>query len=227
MISKLLDTFAELGLFTGLLYLSDQAWERVFRRRLIYAYAIVRQPVVPARLRQSSGYEVRVFESVDSARSVLEQFETPAQIVQERFQEGYQCLTLQKENALQGYGWLALDEYMEDEVRCRFVPIPAGLTGWDFDVFVLPEFRGTMTFVRLWDAINAHYASIGRQWSMSRISRFNVASMRSHRSMGAEVVASTVFVVIGRLQLMFSSTRPRLHLSASLNSYPTLEVPPP
>jgi hypothetical protein len=101
------------------------------------------------------------------------------------------------------------------------------VTAWDFDVFILPEFRSTLTFVRLWDAVNAYLSDQNREWTFSRISRFNTKSINSHKRMGAITVTNLLFAVIGSAQLLVFPFRPFLSFSLSDKSVPIMnfEIP--
>ena len=72
--------------------------------------------------------------------------------------------------------WISTGPYDEDEVRARFDPRPQGRAAWDYDIFIVPEERGGLLFVRLWDAAYELLRARGYLWSLSRISSFNLAS---------------------------------------------------
>lgn len=225
--SKIRQLVRELGTFPALCYAADRAWERLFGRRLCYLYAIVAQPVTSPRMRASKKIDVRECSTWTDLARFVAQMETPEPVIRRRFDEGYVCLALIRDGECLAYAWLALDGYREDEVRCLFQPLPAETTGWDFDVYVTPEKRGTLLFARLWDAVNSYYLERGRRSSLSRISRFNRASIDSHRSLGAVELANALFVVLGPLQLMLADCGPYLHLSLSDASAPRLRVAAP
>jgi hypothetical protein len=221
---KLLQPFRELGALPGFFYLLDRASERLFHRRIFYYYSIVAQPVVAPRLRPGKGQVVTVCSEWHEIEPFANRMTATEQMTRDRFSRGYICVVLARERDVLGYGWLAMNGYVEDEVRCDFAPSPAQTTGWDFDVDVLPEHRGTLTFARLWDAINAALAQNGRSWSVSRISRFNATSFQSHKSMGAVRCVDVLFMVLGRLQLLIAPVAPYFDVSLSQDSRPVLEV---
>lgn len=95
-----------------------------------------------------------------------------------RFGQGAECLALYCGDRVVATLWFLVGPYLEDEVRCRFVPLPAGQCSWDFDVFVDPAHRITGAFAALWDAADAELARRGVIASLSRISAFNPASLR-------------------------------------------------
>jgi hypothetical protein len=123
--------------------------------------------------------------------------------------------------------WLCLDPYLEDEVRCRFMPMPPGQVAWDFDVYLRPEHRVGFGFARLWDEANSLLRARGVAWSISRISVLNTKSLAAHDKLGIRTLATAAFLRVGRLQLMLASLPPFVHLSSSASSAPTLALHAP
>jgi hypothetical protein len=132
-----------------------------------------------------------------------------------------------KETSLVGYLWLLLGPYEEDEVRCRFIPMPQGKAAWDFDFYVVSRYRFGVGFLRLWDEANRYLKHRGIRWTMSRISAFNAVSLASHRRLGARVVGHAVFVVLGPCQLAVTTVFPFVQLSIGARNEPKIRVYPP
>jgi hypothetical protein len=154
----------------------------------------------------------------------LGQIPRDASVVERRFASGDCCLGIVKNGRLAGYMWLALGPYEEDEVRCRYEPRPAQHAAWDYDIFLQPDERGGLLFVRLWDAAYALLRAQGYRWTLSRISSFNLASSASQARMGAHRVGWGVFVVLFGCQLMVSSIAPFLHLALPRGRRPVLQL---
>ncbi len=148
-------------------------------------------------------------------------------VIAYRRRQGAHCLGLFLKERMIGYLWFCLGPYDEDEVCCRFIPRPAEKAAWDFDVYLLPEHRGGLCFLRLWDAGNAFLRERGRSWSCSRISVFNRASILAHHRMGAERLGTATFLALGSCQLMISSLRPRLNLSCHPDKGPRIVLQAP
>ena len=127
---------------------------------------------------------------------------------------------------LVGFLWIKLGPYQEDEVRCCFVPEPAGKAAWDFDRFVDPAHRFGLAFVRLWDEANRFLRERGVEWVMSRIEASASASLASHRRMGTRVVGRALFLTMWRFQLTLTDLRPYVHLSTRAGVIPELQVAP-
>jgi hypothetical protein len=190
----------------------------------LYAYRLVAQPVAskpllpPARGRS---IEIRLMERGDPAFAGLPL--TPA-VFDYRFGQGAVCLGAFKGGAVIGCLWLCLGPYLEDEVRCRFVPRDAS---WDFDVYLHPGHRVGFGFARLWDEANAYLRARGVAWSISRISVLNTKSLATHDKLGTRTLGTAVFVKLGALQVMLSTLAPLIHLSLSPASAPTLVLQAP
>jgi hypothetical protein len=221
---KLRSVFDEFGA-KGPLYLLTRALEGTPFG--LHAYHLVAQPVPDRPLLPASRgrtIEVRSMARGDPAFAGLPL--TP-EVIDYRFAQNAICLGAFKGGAVIGCLWLCLGPYLEDEVRCRFVPLPAGAVSWDFDVYLLPEHRVGFGFARLWDEANSLLRQRGVAWSISRISVLNVKSLAAHDKLGIRTLATAVFLRIGRLQAMLASMPPYVHVSTSASSAPTLNLPAP
>jgi hypothetical protein len=192
----------------------------------VHKYYLVAQPVsstpwlAPNR---GQSFEVRQVAELDA---VVRQFPRPGWVASYRFNQGAVCLAAMKSGTLVGFLWLTLGPYQEDEVRCRYVPLPTGKSAWDFDVHVDPEYRNGIVFLKLWDEANRFLAAHQIQWSLSRISAFNSGSILSHAKMAARRIGTATFLSIGSWQIAASTVRPYLHLSTHAGSLPTYALNP-
>jgi hypothetical protein len=221
---KLRSVFDEFGA-KGPLYLLTRALEGTPFG--VHAYHLVAQPV-PDRPLLPPGrgrtIEVRLLGRGDPAFAGLP---LTAAVLDYRFDQNALCLGAFKGGAVIGCLWLCLGPYVEDEVRCRFVPLPAGATSWDFDVYLLPAHRVGFGFARLWDEANSLLRQRGVAWSISRISILNTKSLAAHDKLGIRTLATALFLRIGKLQAMLASVPPYVHLSATAASVPTLDLTAP
>jgi hypothetical protein len=193
-----------------------------------YWYHFVAQPVLKAPLLVNGrGRSIDVRE-VDLGRtSTFSDLPLTPEVISYRKHQKAVCLCAFKNDQVVGCLWLCLGPYREDEVRCLMFPEPRGRTSWDFDVYVRPEHRLGLVFVRLWEATNLYLSAHGVQWSISRISVANRRSLAAHARLGTRRIGSALFVRIGKAQLMISSLRPFLHLSFSPASIPVLVLVAP
>ena len=152
------------------------------------------------------------------------QFPRPPTVIARRYAEGAICLAATTGDRFAGFVWLSLGPYEEDEVRCRFVPLPSDTTAWDFDVYVEPAFRRSRAFGRLWDAANDYLRERNIRWTLSRISAFNAESLRAHSRFGGRRIAWAVYLCGGQMQMMVSSLFPWVHASFAAQSRPELRV---
>jgi hypothetical protein len=163
---------------------------------------------------------------VTGSDAVIRQLPRPEWVAPFRFSQGAMCLAALKAKKMVGFLWLTLGPYQEDEVRCRYVPLPPGQSSWDFDIYVDPEYRNGVVFMKLWDEANRYLASRQVRWSLSRISAFNSGSILSHARMGAKPIGTATFLSIGRWQIAVSTVAPYVHLSTRSVSFPTYALNP-
>lgn len=209
---------------SGAFYVLDRAVRKLGGSACLYRYVLVAQPVRQTPLlgpRRGRSIEVRQVDPDDPALGAMP---LSPEVLRFRFGQGAVCFGAFQDGAMIGCLWLCLGPYEEDEVRCRFTPLPAGRASWDFDVYVLPELRTGLAFARLWDAANKHLRERGVAWSFSRISAFNPLSLASHARLGAQRVGTATYLRVGRWQVMTSSLPPRFHVSTGPQAVPRISL---
>jgi hypothetical protein len=215
----------ELGFLNGGCYLVDALCSAVSKGRVrLRKYYFVAQPVrklpwLPGK--RGAQLEVRRVLPTDP---IIDAFPRPPQVMPYRFQQEAVCLAGLKDGHFIGFLWFTIGPYQEDEVRCRYVPLPSGRAAWDFDVYLAPEHRSGIAFLKLWDEANRFLAERDVGWSLSRISAFNRQSLLSHARMNATRIGTAMFLSIGRMQLCMSSVRPFLHCSFRERSWPSFAL---
>ena len=226
MLAKLKKTYRELGTADTLLYMLDKALVKLtFNSLLIHKYYITRQPVtsslsVPAT--KALDIEIKQLASDDP---VLKEMDRPSTTLQQRYALGGQCFAAFKKDQFAGNLWLNFDQYQEDEVRCRYILQPTGHAAWDYDVFVMPKYRFSYVFAKLWDHANQVMHSRGIRYVYSRINYYNISSLQSHKRLGSLVYGTVYFINIGSMQLMFSRHfRPFLQLTTRRAEFPALYI---
>ncbi|MGQ0834946.1 MAG: GNAT family N-acetyltransferase [Gammaproteobacteria bacterium] len=182
---------------------------------------IVDKPLLPARM-------ARNFESRQITRGDPELELMPAQpdIRQSRFDQNAICLGAFFKGQLIGYIWFCFREYAEDEVRCTFLLRPENEAVFDFDLFVLPEHRMGFGFAGIWNAANEFLRKRGARFTFSRVTRFNLATRRAHRRLGAKVAARAIFLKLWGVELMFATIAPYVHLSIAKSQRVHLQLRP-
>lgn len=212
---RLLSPFREFGFGVGLLYVVDRALRRASPRAGLYLYELVAQPVpaapmLPASYRQQVRWNV-----VGPGAPELPLMPRPAEVIEARFRQGATCIAVRRKDQLIGYVWFCNERYHEDEVRCVYRLSAPRTTVFDFDFYLYPEHRLGRAFAAVWDAANEHLRSRGVEHSLSRISRFNLASRQAHARLNARALGQALFVRFGRWQACFSTRlrAPWLHLS--------------
>lgn len=226
-VARLRRTVHSLGWGNGCVSVLAEAVNRLSRGGCrIVRYRLLVQPIEPARqLAGGRGQGLRIREA-DGSDAVLAMMERPQSTIRDRFEQGARCLVALRGDELVGFLWWIEGPYREDEVRCLFVPEPVAVALWDFDVYVAPSHRGGPVFARLWDVAMERMDESGFERSCSRISAFNISSLRAHQRLGARVVGSRSYLCIGSLQVSVSRDAPRLHVSWRPESRPVVPVPP-
>lgn len=196
---------------------------RVFGIRR-FQYRLVAQPVPRHQFSSKQNRKI-VVERIGPSQYQIGWFCRPQHIVDSRFQQGALCWAAFKDERAIGCIWLVPGPYYEDEVRCRFVPEPAGEVAWDFDVYVVDDMRLTRTFALLRDAANAWMLEHGFRWTVSRIDSLKDGSLRSHAAMGAKILGTVTFWSIGQHQLSFGIGG--LNYSSSPLKIPDICIPLP
>lgn len=223
--NKLKTLWKDLGPVNAPLYLLHKALSvPTGGRAKVERFIFVAQPIHDAPLLPPGKAASSKAMQLDPRDPLLTQSPRPAEVIADRYAQGAICLALVKNDRLQAFLWLIQKHYDEDVARVRFVLPPSGNAAWDFDVYVAPACRLGYTFLKLWDAANAHLRGLGVRWTLSRISAFNAGSLSSHSKLGARPIGTATFFIVGPLQIMTSSLSPKFHISFG-NSRPRLLMP--
>jgi hypothetical protein len=217
MLTRYFHTIAELGAGNAAWYILARCLA-VFGCRL-YRYHFVAQRVAPLALRRNAG-KILV-RGIASPAELPPAYPRPPEVVAARFRQGGCSIAAWSGSKLAGFLWYQFGAYHEDEVRARYC-LPSPRSCWDYDVFVQPQLRVGIAFCRLWDEAHSRMRARGIEWTCSRISAFNPASLRAHRRIGTVLLGSANFFTWGRWQLMLSGHAPHLHLSGNAAARPTL-----
>lgn len=223
-IGKLASLVRELGPVGALCYTISLVLAKTGGLASLHRYYFVAQPVADRAFlppRRGKSIEVRFIDPEDPALLTLP---LDRKVLAYRAGQGAVCLGAFKDGEIIGCLWLCLSSYMEDEVRCRYDPLPRGQASWDFDVYLKPEQRSGFGFARLWDEANAFLRQNGVRWSWSRISAFNTASLASHSRLGARILARATFLRLGPWQIMVGSAPPYFHISFSRTGFPVIRL---
>ena len=226
-IAKVSTSIEELGRANALCYYLDRLLLAMPGRNGAVRYLFVAQPVPNGPLlppRRGARIKVEQIDVMDPRLHALELDDT---VQAYRRDQNALCFAAFQDGTILGCLWFCLGPYDEDVLRCRYHPRPSESAAWDFGAYVAPAYRTGFAFARLWDEVNAYYRSRGIHWSLSRISGANPLSLRSHQSLGAQVVGTATFVTLFGLQVMSCSLGPRFHLSLGGNQVPNVDVAAP
>ncbi len=225
-IEKFKGLLEELGTKSAILFILWRALHTVSTSNKLIHYHLVAQPVADPRLPAHRGASIEI-QRVASREERLHALDLEDEVLAYREAQDAVCFAAFKEGRIIGCLWFCPGPYEEDEVRCSYVPLPADKAVWDFGVYILPDYRSSLAFARLWDVANAYLREQGVIWSLSRILAYNAQSLRSHRALGARTLGTVTFLVLGSVQMMFCSMAPRFHLSLSQANRPQILVRSP
>lgn len=212
-VRKLRNLVREQGPVGALCYVVHRLGPRTGGLVSLHRYFFVAQPVPDAALLPPGRGRSIAVRRLDSRDPVLLGLPLDHKVLAYRAGQEAICFGAFKDGEIIGCLWLCLSGYEEDEVRCRYEPMPSGRSSWDFDVYLKPEHRSGLGFARLWDEANAFLRQQGVACSWSRISAFNTGSLASHARLGAKVAGRATFLRVGPCQLMVATLPPRAHLS--------------
>lgn len=206
----------QFGFKLACLYWGHRLLQRLSLNAGIYPYAIVRQPLKAVSKSRKSKF---FFEQIETLDDNIKALPRPVDVIAERFAAKHKCyVAYNAESEFSGCIWIARSQYIEDEVRIRFVFPDSSC--WDYDVYIVPRYRIGRLFAYLWDYTSQSLVDDEVKHTYSRISRFNPNSLRSHQSLGADIIGNTLCVKLGRLEVFFSDIGPRMHIG--LTSCPTV-----
>jgi len=223
MASKIKSAVKEFGYFNAFLYFLSNILGRVSGSIKVVKYYIYKQRVdstsFPVKRRFGSIDVLEVHENEEKHR---EAFPRPKAVLDARFKQSSRCFAAYRNEIFEGYIWFVKDDYFEDEIRCHYVLQPKDKVAWDFDVYIEPQARFGVAFSKLWHEVFNVLEDEGVQWTLSRISAFNMNSIRSHERLGARRIYTITAFCLGPMQIIFSDIRP--YFSVSTKNFTTLII---
>ena len=213
MLRRMMGPFQEFGVLLGLLYLVGRVLSQISPRLGLHVYELTVQPIPTQSLvpvQRTADIQIR---ELQRDAPELDRMPAPRSVRETRFNQGARCLGAFRKERLIGYLWLCFAAYDEDEVRCTYVLAPNDRAVFDFDLYILPEYRMGRGFIGIWNGVNEYLRERSIQFTFSRITRFNLASRRAHAHLGYKKVAGALFVRLWNVQFMIATIWPFVHLS--------------
>ncbi|PIE44164.1 MAG: hypothetical protein CSA50_01795 [Gammaproteobacteria bacterium] len=221
-LSKIKKNINELGILIAFLYFIDQLLKKLNKKSGLYFYYFYDQKFESKPVREPRK-KVFDFYWIDKVDDMIVDLPRPRSVLNSRFQSGSRCMVAKKVDANEflGCAWFSYGFYQEDEVNCLY-EFTNSQKVWDYDIYVKPELRMSRLFLRLWQQASKSLYEDGYTSSLSRISAYNLQSIRSHEKLGATKVGWSLFFKVSHFQLMFSSKAPYLSLSYKNHGQPRL-----
>lgn len=206
---RLAGPFRDFGGLDGALYSIDRVLGGASGGRCrLFVYDLMVQPIGAKPLLAPNRLKNLHFAEIPQGHPDVERMPARADIKALRFEQGAKCIGAYRNDKLIGFVWLCFDAYREDEVRCTYRLAQPQCSVFDFDLYVFPEYRMGTAFIAVWHGANAYLSERGIRWTFSRVTRFNLASRRSHLRLGAVRRGTAVFLKLGPLEIMGSTVAP-------------------
>jgi hypothetical protein len=226
LLKRLAAPFREFGGVAGTLYLLNRALRSLSPRLGLYVYEFMVQPIGVGPLLPPNLTRHLSFEEIGRGHPDIAQMPAREEIKARRFEQGARCLGAYLKGRLIGYIWYATGRYEEDEVRCDYVLVDEPASIFDFDLYVLPQYRLGVGFLGVWHGANECLAPRGVRYTFSRLTRFNVASRRAHAQLGWKRVGSGLFLQLWNVELMASTVAPYVGATFGPRQRITLKLRP-
>ncbi len=223
---KIAGPFKEFGFLAGGLYAADRVLRSLSPGLGLFVYELMVQPIDAEPKLPANFTKNLKFVEIGRGHPDLEKMPALQSIKESRFEQGAVCLGAYKKDKLIAYIWFSFDTYDEDEVRCTYELVEADCSVFDFDLYVMPEHRMGLGFMAIWHGANQYLNERGVKYTFSRLTRFNLASRRSHAHFGWRRVGQVIFLQAWRLEMMLANIFPYIGLSWSPRQRPRLRLTP-
>lgn len=187
----------------------------------IYEQPLQAKPKVVTQRPVSKRISHHWFETFDPTQADLPR---PIKTLKERFSQETECLLVKQDNELAGCSWFSHKQYIEDEVRCTFDFSSLPEHVWDYDIYIFPKYRLSRMFMRMWGEAEKQLTEKGFKYSLSRITAYNISSIKAHERLGAIKINWVCFFNVLGLQLMISPMSPYCHISLSKHSIAKVQI---
>jgi hypothetical protein len=147
--------------------------------------------------------------------------------IERRIARGDVCIAATRASRTVGVLWLTFTTFDETEVKALFVVGPGTGMAWDSNLFIVEDARAGLIFVALWDSANEFLREKAYRWCATQTAAFNGPSLQAHGRLGARRIGRIVYVLLGPMQVTFSSLRPHFHVSGASGRAPVFVIPPP
>ncbi|MDP3085877.1 MAG: GNAT family N-acetyltransferase [Rubrivivax sp.] len=226
MLRRVLGPFKEFGLVAGVLYLIDRMLRSVSPRLGLFVYELMVQPIASKPMLPANLTKNLRFAEIGRGDPELALMPAREDIKAARFDQGARCLGTYRKDKLIGYIWFSFGHHEEDEVRCDYELTAREQSVFDFDLYVLPEHRMGIAFMAIWHGANEYLHQRGIRYTFSRLTRFNLASRRSHAHLGWRRVGQAVFLQAWAVELMLADIHPYVALTWSPTQRTRLRLAP-
>lgn len=223
---KISGPFKEFGWLAGTLYAADRALRSISPRLGMYVYELMVQPITDKPLLSANLAKNLTFEEIGSGHPDVALMPAREDIKALRFAQAARCLGVYRKRVLIGYIWFNFGTYEEDEVRCTYILQESAVSVFDYDLYLFPEYRMGIGFMGIWHGANQYLRARGVDYTFSRLTRFNLASRRSHAHLGWKRAGQAVFLQLGPIEAMVADVAPFVALTWTASQRVKLKLSP-
>lgn len=213
MLRKLTSPFKEFGILSGFLYILDRMLHTISPKLGVRVYEFMVQPITNKALLPDRFVRNMEFREINRGDPELNRMPPPPDVIESRYAQGAVCLGAFLKGSFIGYIWFCFGAYEEDEVRCTYVLQNPSVAVFDFDLYIFPAYRMGVGFMGLWHGANQYLYNRGIRYTYSRLTRFNLASRRSHQHLGWNRIGSAAVVLTPSTEIMIATLFPFLFFS--------------
>lgn len=210
---KIMGPFREFGWIAGGVYALDRVLRAMSPGLRLYFYEFMAQPIKTLPKLPQSLLKNLSFGEITPGCEELRHMPARPEIISSRFNQGAICLGAYYKGVLSAYIWFCFQRYAEDEAHCTYELAEPETTVFDFDLYVLPEYRMGIAFPGLWYGAGKYLEGRGIRYTCSRMTRFNLASRNAHLRMGSKRIGQAIFFQAWRVQLLLATIPPFLSLT--------------
>ncbi|MEO8247888.1 MAG: GNAT family N-acetyltransferase [Burkholderiales bacterium] len=210
----------------GSLYVANRVLRRISARCGLYVYELMVQPISSKPMLPANLAKNLTFEELESGHPDIARMPAREDIKALRFEQGARCLGVYRKGQMIGFIWFCFNVYLEDEVRCTYQLSEPERSVFDFDLYVFPEHRMGIGFMAIWHGANSWLRERGVEYTFSRLTRFNLASRKSHAHLKWKRVGVALFLQLWRTEVMLATVSPFVAATSSRDKRVLLRLGP-
>lgn len=215
----------ELGFGNAVLYVINRIGERLLGGRfsvfkIHFVVHVLPETAAAPRVRKGR-MDIRHLRTDEAVAAGIS---FPEPLIESRMADEAWCVAAFMDDRVVGYRWMQLTPHRDEELRCRFVPEPAGRVAWCWNFYIDPKYRGTRVFTRLWDETFVLVRKLGAKGTVSWGSALTPRLLAAESKLGAKEIGRALIWRLGPWQLLIGNLPPRIHFSVHDGACPSIRL---